>query len=251
MKNLFLLFLLLLVFSLVAACVSTPAEDEHSESGETHWGYEAEEGPDNWFSLGYEDCGGSEQSPVDIPGNAKIYDSDIIYNYASTKLNIVNNGHTIKISCDKGNTIEVNGKTFELLQFHFHSQSEHTVNSAFYIIEMHLVHQSEDGEYAVIGVFIEEGDENVAYNSFMDKFPKEKGELETIEGVIIELSALLPKTLSLYKYDGSFTTPPCTEGINWFVLNKSVSLSKEQIKCFTNIYDNNNRPVQPVNERTF
>jgi len=223
-------------------------EEAHVE--ETHWGYEGETGPEHWAEIGYPDCAGSEQSPVDI-SDAPVHDADITFNYNPTALNIINNGHTIKVEYDEGSTITVEGKAYNLLQFHFHAPSEHTIDGEYYDMELHLVHQSDDGEYAVIGVMITAGKENEAYKPVWDNMPAEEGELQTISGVTVNAIDLLPEDRSYYRYDGSFTTPPCTEGVKWFVLSNPVELSEEQIDAFEAIYLGNNRPVQPMNEREF
>jgi carbonic anhydrase len=228
--------------------VETPKEEVREE---VHWSYKGETGPEHWAELGYSDCAGSEQSPVDIPADAPIHDADISFNYNPSALNIINNGHTIKVEYDKGSTIEVEGKTYNLLQFHFHAPSEHTINGEYYDMELHLVHQSDDGEYAVIGVMIKAGSENDAYTPVWEHLPAEKGELETISGVSVNAIDLLPEDRSYYRYNGSFTTPPCTEGVKWFVLSTPVELSNEQIGAFKAIYSGNNRPTQPMNEREF
>ena len=145
----------------------------------------------------------------------------------------------------------VEGKTYNLLQFHFHALSEHTVGGEYYAGEMHLVHQSDDGEYAVVGVLLTEGEENAAYAPVWDNLPTEEGELETIEGVTVNAADLLPADQAYYRYAGSFTTPPCTEGVKWFVISNPAMLSTAQMDAFEAIYDHNYRPVLPFNARTF
>jgi len=227
-------------------------ESTHSEEvSEHHWGYEGEEGPDHWADLGYPDCSGVEQAPIDIPAGTSVHSADISFNYNSTALNIVNNGHSIKVEYDEGSSIEVENMTYRLLQFHFHSLSENTIMGEHSDMEMHLVHQSDTGEYAVIGVMIDSGSENDAYAPIWEHMPAEEGEVETISGVNVDADDLLPVIKTYYRFDGSFTTPPCTEGVNWFLMNTSVELSTEQIDAFKEIYSNNYRPVQPLNDREF
>ncbi|MCP4105703.1 MAG: M28 family peptidase [Desulfobacteraceae bacterium] len=219
---------------------------------EAHWGYEGDVGPEHWGDLGYPDCGlGMEQSPVDIPEAAAVNPSDIMFKYKPVALNIVNNGHTVKANYDEGSTVEVDGKEYNLLQFHFHAPSEHTINGQHFDMEMHLVHQNADGKYAVVGVMIGRGDKNPAYETVWANMPEEEGEPETIDGAIVNAAELLPANRTYYQYGGSFTTPPCTEGINWILLNTPIELSDAQISAFEAIYHNNNRPVQPINDREF
>jgi carbonic anhydrase len=219
-----------------------------------HWGYEGEHGPEHWGALShdYAACSeGREQSPIDVPATAPIHSADIVFNYQPTALNIVNNGHTIKVDYDVGSSMTVEGKTYNLLQFHFHSLSEHTFHGGYYDMEMHLVHQSDDGEYAVVGVMLERSAENAAYAPVWDHMPTVEGEPETISGVTVNAEDLLPGEQTYYRYNGSFTTPPCTEGVKWFVMNTSVGLSDAQVDAFRQIYTGNYRPVQSLNERVF
>lgn len=225
-----------------------------AEGGGAEWGYDGEHGPEHWGELSpdYALCAqGREQSPIDIPVWAPLNQPDIQFVYEPTKLTIVNNGHTVKVEYDDGSTMGLDGKVYKLLQFHFHAPSEHTVQGQYYPIEVHFVHQSDDGEYAVVGVFVREGAENTAYQPVWEHLPANPGEPQTIEGVTVNAMDLLPADTSYYRYDGSFTTPPCTEGVKWFVLATPVEMSAEQIAAFQAIYDHNNRPVQPLNDRMF
>ena len=222
-----------------------------SEISNKHWTYEGEEGPDNWAKLGYTECKGKEQSPVDIPSKAPIHNTGISFNYKQSTLNITNNGHTIQVTYGNDSTLDVDNKTYKLLQFHFHAPSEHTINGSYSDMELHLVHKSDnDGEYAVIGVMLKPGTENIAYSQILKNLPKEKSEPQMIN-VDINAVNLLPVNKSYYRYNGSFTTPPCTEGVKWFVMNNPIKLSSSQIEMFKAIYDNNYRPIQPLNKRKF
>jgi carbonic anhydrase len=242
------------VFSFVLILTLTVGVGLVAASGPVHWSYEGEEGPAHWGELSEEfvACGeGMEQSPVDVPASAPVNAADIGFNYQPTDLIIENNGHTIKVNYNEGSSMEIDGKTYNLLQFHFHALSEHTIGGNYSDGEMHLVHQSSDGEYAVVGVMLERGAENAAYAPVWDNMPAEEGEPETISGVSVNATDLLPADQSYYRYNGSFTTPPCTEGVKWFVMSNPVELSDAQMAAFEVIYNRNYRPVQPLNARTF
>ena len=216
------------------------------------WGYEAENGPDVWGQLSpeYRLCSaGIHQSPIDIvnPTPAKL--SPIIFNYQSTSLNIRNTGNTIEVVYPAGSWIEIDGTKYHLLQFHFHAPSEHTVVGNLYDMEMHLVHKSEDGTLAVIGVLIESGNTNTAFTPFWHYLPSAPGESEQIKEVILNASDLLPSTKHAYRYIGSLTTPPCSENVKWFVLTTPVEMAHSQIAAFKAILYGNNRPPQPLNDR--
>ncbi len=218
---------------------------------EPHWTYEGEEGPNHWAELGYADCAGKEQSPIDIPYKAPLHVNDISFNYNPSVLEISNNGHTIKVADENNSVIVVEGNTYRLQQYHLHAPSEHMLNGTYYDMELHLVHQSDVGKYAVVGIMIKSGSENNAYAPIWEHMPTKIGQQENISSVKIDANDLLPKSLSYYRYNGSFTTPPCTESVNWFVLSTPVELSKAQVDAFQKIYSNNNRPIQQLNQRNF
>ena len=242
----FAIVLIVLLFWLGPATVTA--------SDPVHWGYEGEVGPEHWGDLSpdYAACSqGVEQSPVDIPATAPVNPPGLSLSYQPSVLNIVNNGHAIQVNYDQGSSLEIGGATYPLVQFHLHSLSEHTLNGAHTPMELHLVHKDAGGHVAVIGVMIAEGAENPAYEPILAHMPAEEGEPQVINGVTVNAGDLLPADQRYYRYNGSLTTPPCTEGVTWFVMAAPVELSTEQIAAFQSIYNNNYRPVQPLNERTF
>jgi carbonic anhydrase len=161
---------------------------------------------------------------------------------------VSNNGHTFQVNVDKGSSIKVDGKTFELLQFHFHTPSEHTVDGRPFPLELHLVHQAADKSLAVIGVLMTEGTSNSVLAKFWDKLPKTASEVDT--GQNIELKDLLPRgTDDYFTYAGSLTTPPCSESVRWIVLQQPVQVAKAQIATFRAVFPNNSRPTLPLGAR--
>jgi carbonic anhydrase len=240
---------------------SSGEEHESAETHAVHWSYEGEGAPENWDELGYELCTGTTQSPIDL-GNAAMSDlENIQFEYGETAVKLLNNGHTIQVDQITGSQIIIGGETYLLKQFHFHAPSEHTLNGESFPIEMHLVHKTaDDSQAAVVGVFIAEGAENPAFASFWADLPAEespyelndKGEKEyTLQetGATIYLSELLPTEQIIYRYDGSLTTPPCTPGILWSVMQTPIEMSAAQIAEFTDIMSGNHRPVQALNGR--
>ena len=215
-----------------------------------HWSYEGAEGSAHWGELGYLMCSvGVKQSPVDITNDTDADLTDIIFNYEDTAVNVLNNGHTVEAKYPgDGNSIVINDKTYNLDQFHFHTPSEHKIDGQPLDGEMHLVHKSADETIAVVGVMIKQGAENPSFAPVWGQLPAHKD--ETIPGVSINAAELLPATRSYYAYSGSFTTPPCTEGVQWFVLTTPIEMSAEQITAIHKIIQVNNRPVQPLGERT-
>ena len=229
--------------------------DGHGSKKETHksvhWGYSGKEGPSHWGSLSrdYATCKkGRNQSPINLTRAVKKDLTDIVFNYKKSGLNILNNGHTVQANYAPGSSIEVAGKSYELLQFHFHGPGEHQVDGVNARIEMHLVHKSSDGALAVVGVMIISGPHNSAFDNVWSFLPHEAGSRDV--GVLIDAEGFLPDSRGYTTYSGSLTTPPCTEGVKWFVLNDPVTMSAKQINAFGDIFHGNNRPVQPRNGRT-
>ncbi len=220
------------------------------------WNYNLSDdhyGPDAWGHLeGFELCGtGTSQSPIDLAGavTGKLASLDI--NYKRTELDVVNNGHTIQVNIANGSSLTINGKKFTLAQFHFHSPSEHAKHGYRYPMEAHFVHKADDGEIAVIGVFIKEGDHNHTIQKIWDIAPHHEGEAHS--NSMINPSKLIGDDAdTYYGYSGSLTTPPCSEGLRWHVMDETIEASREQINFFVALlHDGHNaRPVQELNGRT-
>ncbi len=232
----------------------TPSATNKAPKGDSsHWGYEGQGGPENWGSFdGCKTCDdGMNQSPVDIPAGMPTHEADIEFHYVPMSLTEVNNGHTIQVNSARDCYIQVEDKRYDLLQFHFHALSEHTVAGEHADMEVHFVHKSADGEYAVVGVFLNRGEFNTAFAPIFENMPTQPGQSVYAKGVAINTIDLMPTQREYYRYNGSFTTPPCTEGVKWFVMEQPVELSPEQVSAFTALYDNNYRPVQPIGDRKF
>lgn len=217
------------------------------------WGYEEENGPEVWGQLNpeYRICDtGIHQSPIDLVNPTPVELSAIIFNYQPASVNICNTGNTIQVAYrNKGNWIEIDETKYHLLQFHFHAPSEHRVVGELSDMEMHLVHESEDGTLAVIGVLIKSGSTYTAFDSFWHLIPSIACESEQVSGIVLNAFDLLPSSKNTYRYDGSLTTPPCSEGVKWIVMTTPIEMSHSQIAAFKAIFDGNNRPVQPLNDR--
>ena len=224
----------------------------HKPSGHA-WGYKGAEGPAHWGELkaGYQLCEtGREQSPINIPAATTTGLPALRFDYRSSPLKIVNNGHTIQVNYAPGSRITLGGKSYELLQFHFHTPSENQLNGKSYPMEGHLVHRAADGELAVVGVFMTRGAENPFIETLWSHMPEHEAEVSVPE-IQVEAIELLPENqVHRYSFAGSLTTPPCTEGVRWTVLHQPIELSAAQIARFTKLFPNNARPVQPLNQRT-
>ncbi|MGI9384916.1 MAG: carbonic anhydrase [Methyloligellaceae bacterium] len=232
-----------------------PAQPGHAaaKSGHAaHWGYSGPAGPSHWAGLKgeYRACGaGKMQSPIDVTKGLQAKPSEITFNYKVSPLTLVNNGHTVQANYKKGSGILVDGRRFELLQFHFHAPSEHAIDGKRYPMEMHLVHKDASGALAVVGVMLDTGVPNLALEEIWGHLPKQKSAPAHVKGVAINARDLLPADVRYHHYKGSLTTPPCSEGVNWFVLAKPVQIGARQIMKFAKIVGDNARPLQSKNNR--
>ena len=220
---------------------------------ELHWGYEGETGPDNWGRLSpdFALCAdGRAQSPIDIRNASELDLVDIRFHYGRTPNRVTNTGHGIQVDVEGDSHILYNGIRYDLLQFHFHAPSEHTIDGQAASLEAHFVHHDPNsGMLAVVGILLEAGDvDNQAYAPVFGNLPAE-ADMTVSTQDNLDLGVLLPQTRGFYTYQGSLTTPPCSEIVRWLLLDTPVALSAGQIAAFTAIYANNARPVQPLGDR--
>ena len=216
-----------------------------------HWDYEGAGAPEHWGQLepGFRVCElGLQQSPIDLTGPIGSNLGSVRVNWRRMPLRIINNGHTIQVNCEPGSGIELDGRPFSLLQFHFHHPSEHAVDGRRHAMEVHFVHASESGALAVLGVFFEEGAHNAALAPIWDAMPPEAGP-EVASGATIRPVQLLPADRAYYRYLGSLTTPPCSERVIWTVCRQTIAASRRQIAQFAELFPMNARPLQPLNRR--
>ncbi len=225
-------------------------------SHSAHWGYTGHEGPSKWGDLDpkYEMCKlGSSQSPINIENKDVVATSGlekIEFNYRSAASKVLNNGHTVQVNMLGGSSIKVDGMEFNLKQFHFHTPSENNIDGKSFPLEAHFVHASKDGKLAVVALMFEDGAENATLKKIWGKMPVVAGESNACGLPHEGIDAMLPKKRDYYRFNGSLTTPPCSEGVRWFVLKDYSTISKAQVKEFLDaVHHENNRPVQPINAR--
>jgi carbonic anhydrase len=216
-----------------------------------HWTYGGETGPDKWSSLDAVNavCStGSQESPVDIvsPIGARLPPLNILWRTRPDT--IVNNGHTIQLDFAKGDTLNVGDRSYALTQFHFHHPSEHLVRGKAFAMEAHFVHAAEGGGLAVIGVLIAPGNPNAVFNKIVSTMPTEEGPPVKTDHAI-DPNRLLPAGRAYYRYEGSLTTPPCSETVDWFILAETVDVAEADIARFAKLYPMNARPVQKRDRR--
>jgi len=245
-----------------AALVATAVTGDDSAPEPTPtavpWGYEGEDGPEHWgdLSLAYEKCGdGPSQSPIDIITTEVMEMSDLAFNYQPDTLELIHNGHTVQVNHHADSFVTIDNVTYKLDQFHFHAPSEHTIDGEDFAAELHLVHKHEaENEavvYAVVGIMIRTGPATPVLSTVWEHLSLEKGPAERIEGVVIDPAQLLPAERTTFRYSGSLTTPPCSEGVHWNLLTTPITMTEEQIATLAEAIEHpNNRPVQPLNDRT-
>lgn len=247
-----------------AAIVLAASAGALSAAESVHWSYHGSDGPDAWGTLldsngniAFPTCGlGESPSPVDIAGQQGNDDlQEIRFHYEPTPLVVKNNGHTIEVEYESGSSITIGSDSYSLLQFHFHTPSEHEVSGNSFPMEMHLVHARSVGdgvELAVVGLLIDLGSEdNATLQEIWDVMPDDEGVVH-VDGATIDATDLLPEMDdSKYNtYSGSLTTPPCTEGVRWLVMDQEIEASLAQVSRFQQIFDANARPTQDLFGRT-
>ena len=218
---------------------------------EVHWSYEGHGGPAQWGSLSpvYAACSmGREQSPIDLTKPIAAIMGDPVPAWRPLPLKVSNNGHTIQVDCSGGGSLVLDDKSYDLLQFHFHHPSEHTMDGAAFDMEGHFVHKAADGGLAVLGVMIAKGAANPALEAIWQIMPGKAGEAVTAND-LFDPSVLLPQDAVTFRYAGSLTTPPCSEVVQWVVYRQAITASAEQLARFGALFPNNARPVVPLNRR--
>jgi len=219
-----------------------------------HWNYEGKTGPLGWGKLdpSYQACSkGHEQSPIDLRGahlNKAL--QPIEFHYMAGTVTEVNNGHTIQVNVNPGSYIVAAGVRYDLIQFHFHHPSEEAIKGKLTDMDIHLVHKSADGKLAVLAVRLLEDQSrpNAVLATLWQQLPKTAGASEKVTEMV-NPGGLLPADRGYWTYMGSLTTPPCTEGVRWFIFEQETPLSRDQLRAFAALFKVNSRPLQEVHGR--
>ena len=235
----------LLLMSALMTCSGLMADEN------LHWGYSDTDGPENWADLSpdYALCGtGVNQSPIDITDTFATELDPLELDYRTGSTTIDNNGHTLQVNVRSGNWLRFGNEEFQLLQLHFHSPSEHRINGEEFPLEAHFVHENDRGELAVVGILFRDGE----WNTYLEKIGK-TGLRAGGKSVAIDIDfrdlKVSARHDSYYRYNGSFTTPPCTEGIRWFMLKEIGTASPDQAANFVSLIGKDARGPQPLNAR--
>ena len=241
----------LLVRAIAAGCLCLSGLAQASES---HWSYAGATGPEHWGELAAEfaTCSaGKNQSPVDLRESAAVKAElpAIRLDYKPGGHEVVNNGHTIQVNYQPGSSMTVGEQRYELRQFHFHAPSENVRDGKPYPMEVHFVHADAAGNLAVLGVMYELGGHNDELAKAWAAMPKEAGG-KAAPAQLVDAGALVPAERAHFRFSGSLTTPPCSEGVSWFVLKAADQAAPEQVAQFAaTVQHDNNRPPQPLNAR--
>jgi len=239
---------------LLSGCASkkTEVKKEVRTHHATYWGYEGDVSPIHWGDLKkeYFMCKeGKNQSPVDITNTRYIEKKHIKFRYYIGGESVVYNGHAVQVDYKPGSFVTIDEHRFELKQFHFHTPSENHIEGKSFPIEAHFVHVDYAGNIAVLALMIEEGEKNLELEKILSVLSPKVGDKKKLL-YPANASSLMPMDVDYYRYNGSLTTPPCSEGVLWAVFKKSVTASKEQIQALQQIVKHpNNRPIQPINAR--
>ncbi|MEC5159700.1 MULTISPECIES: carbonic anhydrase [unclassified Janthinobacterium] len=216
-----------------------------------HWSYEGESGPANWSKINsdWTRCGtGSRQSPIDIRDGMKVDLEQISFDYKPSSFNVVDNGHTVQVGVGGGNYLTVQGRMYELLQFHFHRPSEERINGKGYEMVVHLVHKDAEGKLAVLAILLERGRPQSTIQTVWNNLPLEKHEVAS-PSIVLDPMEMLPQRRDYFTYMGSLTTPPCSEGVLWLVMKEPQQASPAQMALFSRLYPLNARPIQTSSGR--
>lgn len=225
----------------------------HTADGGSHWSYEGTGGPAYWgdISAEYQTCkSGTAQTPVAIESAAVVPATvrDLSFQYQPLPLAVINNGHTVQVNAAPGSTVRFQGQTYQLAQFHFHVPSEHVIDGKAWPMNVHFVHKDERNRLLVVEVLFAEGVRNAELAKIMTHLPQENAEIKDA-AITVDITKLLPQNIASFHYEGSLTTPPCTEGVSWFVLRSAIDVGKQDVDAFKALFPMNARPVQPLHGR--
>lgn len=230
---------------------ASPPKAKH-QPRHPRWSYQGETGPAKWGELDpkFRTCGvGKQQSPINIDtrGAEKGKLKPILFRYTAGTGEIVNTGHSIQVNLPNGGSARVDGIEYKLTQLHFHTPSEERIDSMAKHMVVHLVHQASGARAAVVAVLFKLGKENEALKPVFDNLPAISGKTALLND--FNPADILPADPAYYAYTGSQTTPPCSEELKWQVMKTPIEISYRQLAAIKALYNNNVRPLQPVNGR--
>jgi carbonic anhydrase len=214
------------------------------------WSYVGDRGPEGWAAISddFAPCAlGRQQSPIDLVPTHDGMPEPVETRWQAFAPEVVNNGHTIEAEVQAGSYTLFGGRRYDLVQFHFHAPSEHTLAGGHTPLEAHFVHRSGDGDLLVLGVFLVAGESSAALERVWEVMPTAPG--RALANQPLDPAELLPGAGPVFRYAGSLTTPPCSEVVSWVVFERPLEVSAGQIAAFEAIFQGNRRPLQPRNRR--
>jgi len=238
---------------LLAGGAAEARHEGDGPGGAADWAYGGDKGPEHWADLSpaYSVCReGRAQSPIDIRGARTELGEPLFFRYRSNALTVVNDGRTIRVQYEPGSYIRVGSHRYELVQTDFHVPGEHRVNGVAADMVGHFLHQDTDGNLAVVEVPFAAGRRmNSVLTRIWDHLPDRPESSYYGRQVGINPTFMLPNDRSYFTYVGSLSTPPCNEGVRWFVFRSPVEVDAGYMGRLLNVTGPNARPVQPVNGR--
>lgn len=217
------------------------------------WSYAGDTGPDHWAALSADNAAcsrGERQSPIDI------HDADLIrvnldpiaFHYQASAFSVIDSGHTIRVLPGTGNSLDIMGRRFELVEFQFHHPSETRIDGKAYALEIELIHRDAQGRTAIVSLLGQLGAPQPVVQRVWDNLPLERHDV-VLAAKPLNLQDLLPASPDYYTFMGSLTTPPCTGDVLWMVMKQPITLSQDQLDILERLYPANARPVQALGGR--
>ncbi len=235
------------------SCLALALLASTAPAGTAQWGYQGAVGPEHWAELdpGFGLCAtGKNQSPIDLAGFIESDLDPLNFDYPNTVTKVVNDGRGILAKFAPGASIEVDGRPFRLRELRLHAPSEHRLEGRTYPVEAQLVHTDAAGNVAIVVVLWDEGEDSPAVARLLRMLQDRSGAGGSPTAPVRTRDLLPEDERTYYRYNGSLTTPPCTEGVRWLVMKEPTTLSKEQLEQLTRIIGHaDSRPVQPVYAR--
>ncbi|MEX0297823.1 MAG: carbonic anhydrase [Kordiimonas sp.] len=222
-------------------------------SAQNNWSYSGANGPANWHSLSPANSvcrSGRQQSPINIEGTDPVIMHRLVTNYTVTPVNLRNDRLAINMPYEDGSFLTVGTKAYQLRGFTFRSPAEHAVSGTRHPMSIQFFHEDLFGNKAIVEVLVKEGKAHLAAQELWELMPLEPDQVVKRPKTLVNARDLMPSDKSYYRYMGSLTTPPCSEGVNWYILKKPIELSKDQISLVRGILGGDTaRPLQNRNNR--
>ena len=192
---------------------------------------------------------GRKQSPVDIVKPVKQKMAALEFQYRQSQLRIANDGHTARVRMARGSGLRIGNESYTLQQFHFHTPGGDRIAGEEFAMAAHLLHKSQSGQLLALVVLFRQGAENAALAALWPRIPARADGDHTVVDAMADPAALLPAEHAYYRYEGSLTAAPCTEGVTWLVMKQPLTVSAEQLAYWRTRFADNIRPPQKLQGR--